>query len=244
MNTPTKALTYLDGKTLYYSFVAGAQKIFENQVLINKINVFPVADADTGTNLASTMRSIVESPIPTKDLKLTAAALADAALTGARGNSGIIFAQFIYGFSNEIQKHETVSVETIAEIVKKAVVYAYEAIANPVEGTMITVIREWAEFIYILKDTIQDFIELLAQAYEKAVESLQATTATLAVLKKSNVVDAGAKGFVVFLQGMVEYLNIGELRKLISSRETVVIPDAEVISHEEINFRYCTEAML
>jgi DegV family protein with EDD domain len=244
LNTPTKALTYLDGKTLYYSFLAGAQKIFENQVLINKINVFPVADADTGTNLASTMRSIVESPIPTKDLKLTAAALADAALTGARGNSGIIFAQFIYGFSNEIQKHETVSVETFAEIVKKAVVYAYEAIANPVEGTMITVIREWAEFIYILKDTIQDFIELLAQAYEKAVESLQATTATLAVLKKSNVVDAGAKGFVVFLQGMVEYLNIGELRKLISSRETVVIPDAEVISHEEINFRYCTEAML
>lgn len=244
MNTPPKTLTQLDGKTLYYSFLAGAQKIFENQVLINKINVFPVADADTGTNLASTMRSIVESPIPTRDLKLTAAALADAALTGARGNSGIIFAQFIYGFSTEIQKHETVSVETFAEIVKKAVVYAYEAIANPVEGTMITVIREWAEFIYILKDTIQDFIELLAQAYQKALESLQATTETLEVLRKSHVVDAGAKGFVVFLQGMVEYLNIGELRKLISSRETLVIPDAEFISHEEINFRYCTEAML
>jgi len=244
LNTPPKVLTYLDGKTLYYSFLAGAQKIFENQVLINKINVFPVADADTGTNLASTMRSIVESPIPTKDLKLTAAALADAALTGARGNSGIIFAQFIYGFSNEIQKYETVSVETFAEIVKKAVVYAYEAIANPIEGTMITVIREWAEFIYILKDTIQDFIELLAQAYEKALESLKATTAQLEVLSKNKVVDAGAKGFVVFLQGMVEYLNIGELRKLISNRETVVIPNAEVISHDEINFRYCTEAML
>lgn len=244
MNTQTKSVTELDGKTLYYSFLAGAQKIFENQVLINKINVFPVADADTGTNLASTMRSIVESPIPTSDLKLTAAALADAALTGARGNSGIIFAQFIYGFSNEIQKHETVSVETFAEIIKKAVTYAYEAIANPVEGTMITVIREWAEFIYILKDTIQDFIELLAQAYQKALESLQATTEKLAVLAKSNVVDAGAKGFVVFLQGMVEFVKAGELRKLLSGRETVVIADSEVVSHDVITYRYCTEAML
>lgn len=244
MNTQAKSVTELDGKTLYYSFLAGAQKIFENQVLINKINVFPVADADTGTNLASTMRSIVESPIPTSDVKLTAAALADAALTGARGNSGIIFAQFIYGFSNEIQKHETVSVETFAEIVKKAVTYAYEAIANPVEGTMITVIREWAEFIYILKDTIQDFIELLAQAYQKALESLQGTTGKLAVLAKSNVVDAGAKGFVVFLQGMVEFVKAGELRKLLSGRETVVIADSEVVSHDVITYRYCTEAMI
>ncbi len=244
MSTPTKSLTELDGKTLYYSFLAGAQKIFENQVLINKINVFPVADADTGTNLASTMRSIVESPIPTSDLKLTAAALADAALTGARGNSGIIFAQFIYGFSNEIQKYETVSVDTFAEIIKKAVTYAYEAIANPVEGTMITVIREWAEFIYILKDTIQDFIELLAKAYQKALESLQATTGQLAVLTKANVVDAGAKGFVVFLQGMVEFVKAGELRKMLSGRETVILADSEIVSHDVINFRYCTEAML
>lgn len=244
MTKSAKSITELDGKTLYYSFLAGAQKIFENQVLINKINVFPVADADTGTNLASTMRSIVESPIPTSDLKVTAAALADAALTGARGNSGIIFAQFIYGFSTEIQKHETVSVETFAEILRKAVNYAYEAIANPVEGTMITVIREWAEFIYILKDSIQDFIELLAKAYQKALESLQATTGTLAVLAKSNVVDAGAKGFVVFLQGMVEFVKAGELRKLLSGRETVVIADSEVVSHDVITFRYCTEAML
>lgn len=244
MSTSSKSVTHLDGKTLYYSFLAGAQKIFENQVLINKINVFPVADADTGTNLASTMRSIVESPIPTSDLKLTAAALADAALTGARGNSGIIFAQFIYGFSNEIQKHDTVSVETFAEILKKSVTYAYEAIANPIEGTMITVMREWAEFIYILKDTIEDFIELLAKAYQKALESLQATTGKLEILAKKNVVDAGAKGFVVFLQGMVEFVKAGELRKMLAGRETVVIADSEVVSHDVITFRYCTEAMI
>mgnify|MGYP000922995822 FL=1 len=239
-----KSITQLDGKTLYYSFLAGAQKIFENQVQINKINVFPVADADTGTNLASTMRSIVDTPIPTSDLKVTAAALADAALTGARGNSGIIFAQFIYGFSSELQNHETFTVDTFAESIRKAVTYAYEAIANPVEGTMITVIREWAEFVYMLKDTINDFIELLSLTYQKALESLNATTAKLEVLAKSKVVDAGAKGFVVFLQGIVEFVKAGELRKMISGKNATVIADSEVISHEVITFRYCTEAML
>lgn len=244
MNTQQKSITQLDGKTLYYSFLAGAQKIFENQVYLNKINVFPVADADTGTNLASTMRSIVDTPIPTSDLRVTAAALADAALTGARGNSGIIFAQFIYGFSNELQKNETITVELFAEAIRKAVTYAYEAIANPVEGTMITVIREWAEFVYILKDTINDFIELLALAYQKAVEALNATTTRLEVLSKSKVVDAGAKGFVVFLQGIVEFVKAGELRKMLSGRDAIVIADSEVVSHDVITFRYCTEAMI
>lgn len=244
MNPQSKSITELDGKTLYYSFLAGAQKIFENQVLLNKINVFPVADADTGTNLASTMRSIVDTPIPTSDLKITAAALADAALTGARGNSGIIFAQFLYGFSTELQKHEILSVDSFAESIRKAVTYAYEAIANPIEGTMITVIREWAEFIYILKDSIKDFIELIAQAYAKAVESLNSTTGRLAVLAKANVVDAGAKGFVVFLQGIVEFVKAGELRKMITGREAVIISDSDVISHDIITFRYCTEALL
>lgn len=244
MNPQSKSITELDGKTLYYSFLAGAQKIFENQVLLNKINVFPVADADTGTNLASTMRSIVDTPIPTSDLKITAAALADAALTGARGNSGIIFAQFLYGFSTELQKHEILSVDSFAESIRKAVTYAYEAIANPIEGTMITVIREWAEFIYILKDSIKDFIELIAQAYAKAVESLNSTTGKLAVLAKANVVDAGAKGFVVFLQGIVEFVKAGELRKMITGREAVIISDSEIVSHDIITFRYCTEALL
>ncbi|MCD4697787.1 MAG: DAK2 domain-containing protein, partial [Bacteroidales bacterium] len=93
----------LDGKRFYYSFIAGAQKIFDHYKGLNKINVFPVADGDTGTNLASTMRSIIDTSIPTDNIKITAVALADAALVGARGNSGIIFAQFLYGFSNEIK---------------------------------------------------------------------------------------------------------------------------------------------
>ena len=151
----------LDGKRFYYSFLAGAQKIFDHYQGLNKINVFPVADGDTGTNLASTMRSIIDTSIPTQNIKVTADALADAALIGARGNSGIIFAQFLYGFSNEIEDEKNLTVESFAEIVKKAVVYAYEAIANPVEGTMISVMRDWADYIYVLKDQIKDFNQLI-----------------------------------------------------------------------------------
>ena len=110
----------LDGKQLYYSFLAGAQRIFDNQTLLNKINVFPVADADTGSNLASTMRAIIDTSIPTDNLKQTADAIANAALIGARGNSGIIFAQFLYGFSNEIKVEHPINVDSFAEILMKS----------------------------------------------------------------------------------------------------------------------------
>jgi dihydroxyacetone kinase-like predicted kinase len=152
----------------------------------------------------------VSTAQPQPNLKLTAVSLADAALNGARGNSGIIFAQFLYGFSNEIKNVETLTVSTFAESMYKAVRYAYEAIANPVEGTMISVIKDWAEYIYQLKDQIEDFLKLLLDGLAKAIESLTATTSKMAVLAKNNVVDAGAKGFVVFLEGMFSYFENGQ----------------------------------
>jgi DegV family protein with EDD domain len=235
----------LDGRNLYYAFLAGAQRIFENQGLINKINVFPVADADTGTNLASTMRSIVDSPIPTDNIKVTATALAEAALVGARGNSGIIFAQFLYGFSNEIESEQQFTVENFARSIRNAVTYAYEAIANPVEGTMISVIREWAEFIYKMKELIDDFVELLIKAYQIAKDSLVATTKQLEVLAKANVVDAGAKGFVLFLEGMIDFFkNRHTIRKISASANEISLLETDTFSHEDITFRYCCEALL
>ncbi len=237
-------ITEINGLQLYYSFIAGAQRIFENQKLLNKINVFPVADADTGTNLASTMRSIVNTAQPHKNLKHTAVALADAALVGARGNSGIIFAQFLYGFSNEIKEEETLTVSAFAEYMKNAVRYAYEAIANPVEGTMISVIKDWAEYIYLLKDSIEDFLRLLMDGLKKAMESLKMTTERLAVLAKTNVVDAGAKGFVVFLEGMFDYFKNGQAEIKFEGGLIEIAESVDAIDHEEITFRYCTEAML
>ena len=245
MENSIPLVKFLDGRSFYYSFLAGAQRIFENQGLLNKINVFPVADADTGTNLASTMRSIVDSPIPTNTVKMAAAALADAALVGARGNSGIIFAQFLYGFSNEIENENNLTVENFSRSITKAVTYAYEAIANPVEGTMISVIREWAEFINTMKELIDDFVELLIKALQVAKESLADTTRQMAVLAKANVVDAGAKGFVLFLEGMIDFFkNRQSIRRLAIPMNEMVLEEVQTFSHEEITQRYCCEAML
>jgi len=242
---PVQKIKELDGKQLYYSFLAGAQRIFEQQKLLNKINVFPVADADTGTNLASTMRSIMDAIIPTDNLKQTAVALADAAMNGARGNSGIIFAQFLYGFSNEIKSDQPLDIQSFAESMKKAVAYAYDAIANPIEGTILTVIKDWADYMYIWKDRFDDFIHLLVEAYKKALESLAETTGKLEVLARAHVVDAGAKGFVFWLEGITEFFTAGAGKAMVRSLENQAVTEEMVeIPHDEITFRYCTEALI
>lgn len=242
MNATTQ-LTLIDGNNWYYSFLSGAKKIIENQKHINKINVFPVPDADTGTNLASTLRSIIDNITPHHSFDRTAEAIADAALVGARGNSGIIFAQFLYGISNEMEGREKIDVGTFAEIMLNAVKYAYEAIANPIEGTMITVIRAWAEFLYFIKDNADDFIKFLVAGLEKAQEALNNTTNQLQALAKMNVVDAGAQGFVMFLEGMLEFFKSGVKADL---GHLVVEEDFSVsdFPHDVITFRYCTEALL
>lgn len=245
MTDTVQKIKEIDGKQLYQSFLAGAQKIFDHQKLLNKINVFPVADADTGTNLASTMRSIMDAIVPTENPKQAAVALADAALIGARGNSGIIFAQFLYGFSNEIATNQPLDVQSFAESIKKAVAYAYDAIANPVEGTILTVIKEWADYVYLLKDRIDDFIKLLVEAYNKALEALSSTTLKLETLARAHVVDAGAKGFVYWLEGIKDFFIRGTDHAGIAqvAESTATEPQVEM-PHDVITFRFCTEALI
>ncbi|MEI7981752.1 MAG: DegV family protein [Bacteroidota bacterium] len=245
MTETIEKIKELDGKQLYNSFIAGAQRIYEHQKLLNKINVFPVADADTGTNLASTMRSIMDAIIPTDNLKQTAVALADAALNGARGNSGIIFAQFLYGFSNEIGAGRTLDIESFATSMKKAVAYAYDAIANPIEGTILTVIKDWADYIYLLKDRFDDFIKLLVEAYDRALESLAATTQQLQVLARSHVVDAGAKGFVFWLEGIKDFFTLGGEKAMVkTTSQSLSAEEIIEMPHDVITFRFCTEALI
>lgn len=239
----SNTITEINGVQLYNSFIAGAQKIFENQALLNNINYYPVPDADTGTNLASMMYSIVNTVKPQENVKETALALADAALMGARGNSGIIFAQFLYGFSKDIKEQQTMSIKEFAEYMHTASECAYYALAKPKEGTMISVIRDWADNISEISDSTDDFTTLLLNALNVAMESLKGTGKFIAA-KAKTIVDAGAKGFVVFLEGMCEYFHSGE--------QTVQVANAEIIdsewmgedNHADITFRYCTEALL
>ncbi len=241
----TNALTRLNGRNLYYFFLAGAKNLLDHQAEINKINVFPVPDADTGTNLASTIRSIIDNVRPQRSYKATAESIAVAALNGARGNSGVIFAQFLYGLNAETSDCSEITVPHFAESVKKAIAYIYEAIAHPVEGTMLTVMREWAEFIEERKSKLHDFTHLLTESIEAAKHSLKETTRKLKVLATNNVVDAGAKGFVVFLEGILEFVRSRNFKQILSVGSNASNIEMEVHpAHENIQFRYCTEGLI
>ena len=124
---------YLDGNRLYYAFLVGGNAVIEDRTYLNKINVFPVPDADTGTNLASTMRSISEGAIQDSSVGSTLRSVADAALSGARGNSGLIFAQFLLGLSEEVRNVKRLSTLNFGEFVKRAAQKTYKAIVSPVE---------------------------------------------------------------------------------------------------------------
>ena len=235
----------INGKRLYYTFVAGANKIIENQVFLNKINVFPVNDGDTGSNMASTIRSVIDSIKPHSSYKITVDRIAVATLLSARGNSGIIFAQFLYGLSNETRNINAISVNEFIETVKKSVKYVYEAVANPVEGTMLTVIKIWAEFIDKNRSTFQNFNQLFANSFDVLEKALAETKMKLDVLAKANVVDAGANAFVYFIKGIIEFMKSNNIKSLLKSKAEVhSIANVEDHVVKEVKFRYCTEAVI
>jgi hypothetical protein len=235
----------MDGRRLYYTFIAGARKVIEHQVELNKINVFPVNDGDTGTNLASTIRAVVDSIHPHRSYKVTADLIAETTLVNARGNSGIIFAQFLYGMSTETGNFKTITIKQFAESIKNSVRYIYEAVANPVEGTMLTVIKDWANYIYENRNRITDFNQLFISSVDVLNKSLLATKSKLAVLAKANVVDAGARGFVLFVEGIIDFIANRNLKDLIQVKaETALFEKIEESIPEKVDFRYCTEALI
>ncbi len=234
----------LNGKNLYYMFLAGAKNLIDYQADVNMINVFPVADGDTGTNMASTIRMVVDNIEPVKSFKTTVDSIGEAALAGARGNSGIIFAQFLYGLSEEIEDCTEITIKEFSESLKRSVKYLYESVADPVEGTILTVIREWVEYIHDHNHLFDDFTKLMVNSYEAAKISLSETTHKLAVLAKANVVDAGAKGFVLFLEGMKEVIQGKDIRKVVELSRELSTDLVHDIPSEKPIVRYCTEAML
>jgi len=238
-------ISYLDGSRLYYAFLVGGNEIIKDQKYLNKINVFPVPDADTGTNLASTMRSISEAAVPNSFVYKTLHSIADAALSGAQGNSGMIFAQFLHGISEEIKSVKRLSTSSFGEIVKKAVQHAYRSVVSPVEGTMLTVMKDWAEAVYQQRTQMRDFVDILSHSLKITKRSLMETRNKLPVLAKAGVVDAGAKGFVDFLEGITNFIKKGKLKRI--PKPMALLEDVGFHVHKDkdaIEQRYCTEALL
>jgi DegV family protein with EDD domain len=238
-------IKYLDGKRFYNAFAAGGESLINNRAYLNKINVFPVADSDTGTNLATTIHSILNEARPSSSLQATVRSISDSALIGARGNSGIIFAQYLVGLSLELEESSKVSLQRFALSAQKAVNHVYDSLADPVEGTILTVMREWSEALKLHSQKNSDFCTVLKAAFKEAEKALLDTPNKLAILQKSGVVDAGAQGFVNFLEGIIKFISEGDLRK---NRIISDLPEVEKIKNEhnlsDANFRYCAEAIL
>ena len=228
----------------------GAFRVIQNKEILNKINVFPVQDGDTGSNLSSMFRTILQKAERKTSVKQTLESVADAALYGARGNSGIIFAQYFRGLSETIEGEEQVSMNEYAKASISAAQYAFDAVEEPVEGTIITVMREWGNVLTEESSQKTSLIDIFRNAVSKIEIALEKTKEQLAVLKKANVVDSGAKGFTYFMEGVLYYLENGEsvdLKNLKMDDEDE-IDDFNVIQkidHDSSEgYRYCTECLL
>ncbi len=238
--------TQINGTVLYNAFLSGAAEVKKARQYMNSINIFPVPDGDTGTNLDSMMQYIIDEAAAMASPKETMESIADAALVGARGNSGIIFAEYINGMSLEMDPDPVLSVDGFIRTMEKAVPYATKAISDPVEGTMITVMQQWAES---LKKTmhLEEFGLILDQAMVSVEKTLAQTARLNPFLRRDNVIDSGAKGFVCFLEGFVEYLRSGRAAE-IPAEETGTLHFDFVDSHdhgeEALAHRFCTEALI
>jgi len=239
----------LNGRQLYSAFSSGGMAIIEAREDLNRLNVFPVPDGDTGSNLAFTVKSFIEQAEIFTEAGKTMRSIAEAALRGARGNSGILFAQFINGMSDAIHDKTSVTLSQFSEAVRSGADAAYNAISNPVEGTMLTIMRDFATSL--LEKADSDYKSALESGKKTVAQSLQKTKNQLEVLKKANVIDAGAKGFVAFIEGFLHYVAAGApvSEDLEKQRAKVVFTGkaehhAEIEAAEDLTFRYCTEGYI
>lgn len=235
----------LDGSRLKYALLAGTIALEKGRESINSINVFPVPDGDTGDNMAATCRYIVERAEISRSLEGTSASMAEAALEGSRGNSGIILAQYLYGISQALKGHAATGTALFGKSLLEAVPFAEDALQKPVEGTILTVIRDWSREAERISRCTGDFVVLLRGSLEAARRSLRDTPTKLEILAREKVVDAGAQGFVIFLQGICDFIAKGNLRELV--KETAPVSAIETGKHglDSIPaFRYCTEAII
>ena len=240
----TPAPARLTGPLLQGAMIAASRSVLQLQEHLNAINVFPVADGDTGTNLALTLRSAVERALACHDVSVSdmSGALAEGALLGAHGCSGAILAQFLYGLSVGLSGQSEADVASFARAASKGAAFAREAVAEPRDGTMLTVMRDWAAFIDRHGSQASDLRALLAQSLPTAVSSLGRTPEQLTVLADAGVVDAGAQGFVAMLEGMRRFLESGAVdpEELKQSADGLI--ETHRVASAPVRFRFCTQA--
>lgn len=229
----------LDGLDLHHAFVNGTEELSHYVEEINKINVFPVQDSDTGTNLYTTVKNILDDTSWSKDLRTTIKNISSSAVSNAKGNSGSILALYLRGFDKAMMAYSELTLSTLANVLGSAYLYVHRSINNPQEGTIITLMRVWSEHLReISKSKSITLKEGLLSSIPVLRKALDDTKKQLDILSRVNVVDAGALGFVCFIEGMLKPYKKGRARKYSPSAK-MVINDFHDLT--EPIFHYCYE---
>ena len=217
-----RRISVFDGQDLKKAILAGAASLEEHREIINALNVFPVPDGDTGSNMSATMQAAIRDIVNSKETSagVIAARLAHGALLGARGNSGVILSQILRGLAQGLDKKQTFSAPDLALALQEAQRLAYRAVIKPVEGTILTVIRETAEAAQLSAQRGDDLVALMQEVIIAARQSVARTPELLPTLKQAGVVDSGGQGLCTILEGVWHYVR-GDSAQLATSTAVI-----------------------
>lgn len=246
MTVPSVAIAYLDGERMRRSLLAAADWVEIGREDLNRINVFPVPDGDTGTNFSATLRAVANSVrlLHKPDLPTVTRAMADACVFSARGNSGMLLSQFLLGFHYSIGDKRVASAEEVAKALRNGADQLFASLDDPVEGTILTVCRDTASAAEEVSTDTHNVAELMHRILESARSSLNRTPELLEVLKIAGVVDAGAKGFVRLLEGIVRLIDGMPIQLEQSATYSEPAAAARAVVASEQDFQYCTEFLV
>lgn len=236
----------IDAKLLARMFLAGAKNLEVKKEWINELNVFPVPDGDTGTNMTLTIMSAVKEVNNLEDVQMTslAKAISSGSLRGARGNSGVILSQLLRGFTKGIRDLEELDAVALARAVDKGVETAYKAVMKPKEGTILTVARGVADKALELAEDAEDLQTFLADVLEEGRRVLAKTPDMLPVLKEAGVVDSGGQGLMVVLEGAFDAFMGKEVDLTFDGGESAKVVKITPQAEADIKFGYCTEFII
>jgi len=247
VSAPTIGIAYLDGARLARGFLAASDWVAAGREELNRINVFPVPDGDTGTNFSLTLRSVADAlrALGTAPLDRTAATAARAAVLGARGNSGMMLAHFLIGFADGLGPGATATAPQVAHAVRQGATQLEQSLDEPREGTILTVVRDAAIAAEAAGRESADIGHFLRRLHAEADRALAHTPELLAVLKEAGVVDAGGKGFVRMVEGFLRVVD-GDPILPAGSWSPIDTPDAAALSAivAERDFQFCTEVLV
>ncbi len=242
-------ITYVDGPRLTRAVAAAADWVAAGREEINRINVFPVPDGDTGTNFSLTLRTVADALKALGDAPLsdTARTMARAAVLGARGNSGMMLAHFLLGFADALGQRAIATAPDIARAIRSGADSLYESLDDPREGTILTVAREAAIAAEPVARTSPDLGEFMRRLLEEGEAALARTPELMQVLKDAGVVDAGGKGFVRMLEAVVRYIDgqpISAGPAIGDAEESSLVPAATTDVAAERDFQFCSEVLV